>query len=127
MDGEGAGYRVGMTDPGHARRRFADRRGRGPRAPRPFREPGPYPPPERRGRFGMWGPIPYYSRRTRRGDEVSVGGCGCCLPIPLLAGLGLWGVGRVVVRVVQRRHGESAGWGNAGAGMTTVVRGLRRP
>jgi hypothetical protein len=37
----------------------------------------------------MWGPIPYYSTRTRRGSEVSVGGCGCCLPIPLLAALGL--------------------------------------
>ncbi|MCA1695247.1 MAG: hypothetical protein LC749_11235 [Actinobacteria bacterium] len=41
-----------------------------------------------RGRFGFWGPVPYYSTRTRRGSEVSVGGCGCCLPIPLLAVLG---------------------------------------
>jgi hypothetical protein len=32
--------------------------------------------------------MPYYSTRTRRGSEVSVGGCGCCLPIPLMAGLG---------------------------------------
>lgn len=32
----------------------------------------------------MWGPVPYYSTRTRRGNEVTVGGCGCCLPIPLL-------------------------------------------
>jgi hypothetical protein len=47
-----------------------------------------------RGRFGFWGPVPYYSTRTRRGSEVSVGGCGCCLPIPLLAvlsaGWALW-------------------------------------
>ncbi|HYH31069.1 MAG TPA: hypothetical protein VD903_11840 [Pseudonocardia sp.] len=28
--------------------------------------------------------MPYYSTRTRRGSDVSVGGCGCCLPIPLL-------------------------------------------
>ncbi|HLU60458.1 MAG TPA: hypothetical protein VKZ81_33785 [Pseudonocardia sp.] len=41
--------------------------------------------PRRRGRIGFWGPVPYYSTRTRRGTEVSVGGCGCCLPIPLLA------------------------------------------
>ncbi|MHA6625648.1 hypothetical protein ACU61A_09480 [Pseudonocardia sichuanensis] len=39
----------------------------------------------RRGRFGFWGPVPHYSTRTRRGSEVSVGGCGCCLPIPLIA------------------------------------------
>jgi hypothetical protein len=44
--------------------------------------------PHRRGRFGLWGPVPYYSTRTRRGSEVSVGGCGCCLPIPLLALVG---------------------------------------
>ena len=36
------------------------------------------------GRFGWWGPMPTYTRRSRRGNEVSVGGCGCCLPIPLL-------------------------------------------
>ncbi|GAA0940311.1 hypothetical protein [Pseudonocardia zijingensis] len=36
-----------------------------------------------RGRFGFWGPVPYYSTRIRRGTDVSVGGCGCCLPIPL--------------------------------------------
>jgi hypothetical protein len=27
--------------------------------------------------------VPYYSTRIRRGTDVSVGGCGCCLPIPL--------------------------------------------
>ena len=42
-----------------------------------------------RGRFGLWGPVPYYSTRTRRGADVSVGGCGCCLPIPLLTVLGV--------------------------------------
>ncbi|MCO1657846.1 hypothetical protein [Pseudonocardia humida] len=46
---------------------------RSPRAPRP------------RGRFGFWGPLPTYRTRTRRGSEVSVSGCGCCLPIPLIA------------------------------------------
>jgi hypothetical protein len=49
---------------------------------------GPMLSPRRRGRFGLWGPVPYYSTRTRRGTDVSVGGCGCCLPIPLMAALG---------------------------------------
>jgi hypothetical protein len=35
----------------------------------------------RRGRTGFWGPMPYYSGRTRRGTRVHVSGC--CLPIPL--------------------------------------------
>jgi hypothetical protein len=35
----------------------------------------------RRGRVGFFGPMPYYSGRTRRGTRVQVGGC--CLPIPL--------------------------------------------
>ena len=34
-----------------------------------------------RGRGGFFGPMPYYSRRTRGGSRVSV--TGCCLPIPL--------------------------------------------
>ena len=34
-----------------------------------------------RGRVGFFGPAPYYSRQTRSGGRVSVGGC--CLPIPL--------------------------------------------
>lgn len=42
----------------------------------------------RRGRSGWWDPVPYHSTRTRRGTEVSAGGCGCCLPIPLLTALG---------------------------------------
>ena len=35
----------------------------------------------RRGRAGFFGPMPYYSGRTRRGSRVHVSGC--CLPIPL--------------------------------------------
>ncbi len=36
----------------------------------------------RRGNnVGLFGPVPYASRRTRGGGRVSVGGC--CLPIPL--------------------------------------------
>jgi hypothetical protein len=35
----------------------------------------------RRSGFGMWGPFPSYSTRTRRGSRVRVSGC--CLPIPL--------------------------------------------
>ncbi len=108
--GRGAsGYREGVTDSGPARRRLVDRLAAGPRAPRPFRAPRPYPESRpyarqgRRGRFGMWGPIPYYSTRTRRGSEVSVGGCGCCLPIPLLAGLGLFGIGRALVTAIRHR------------------------
>jgi len=34
----------------------------------------------RRGRAGFFGPMPYYSGRTRRGTRVQVSGC--CLPIP---------------------------------------------
>jgi hypothetical protein len=33
-----------------------------------------------RGRGGLFGPFPYYSRRTRGGSRVTVSGC--CLPIP---------------------------------------------
>lgn len=36
--------------------------------------------------FGMRGPFPTYSRRTRGGSQVSVSGC--CLPIPLALTLG---------------------------------------
>jgi hypothetical protein len=36
----------------------------------------------RRGRAGFFGPLPYYSTRTRRGSRVTVSGC--CLPIPLM-------------------------------------------
>jgi hypothetical protein len=54
--------------------------------------------PRPRGRFGLWGPVPYYSTRTRRGSEVSAGGCGCCLPIPLIGALGTVGALRVLWR-----------------------------
>jgi hypothetical protein len=37
----------------------------------------------RRSGFGMFGPVPTYTRRTR-GGSFSVGGC--CLPIPLALG-----------------------------------------
>lgn len=35
----------------------------------------------RRHQTGWFGPMPYYSGRTRRGSRVHVSGC--CLPIPL--------------------------------------------
>jgi hypothetical protein len=57
--------------------------------------------PRRRGRFGLWGPVPYYSTRTRRGSDVSVGGCGCCLPIPLLVVAGTV----LGLRALRRRLG----------------------
>ncbi|HEV2070867.1 MAG TPA: hypothetical protein VGR26_13835, partial [Acidimicrobiales bacterium] len=59
-----------------------------------------------RDRTGFFGPVPYYSTRTRRGTRVSVGGC--CLPIPIgfLAAVGIGGmVARRAVR--SRRHGRS--------------------
>lgn len=46
-----------------------------------------------------WGPLRYISTRNRRGTEMSVGGCGCCLPIPLLAVL----VSAAVFRALMRR------------------------
>ncbi len=49
-----------------------------------------------RGGFGMFGPFPTYSTRTRRGTRVSVGGC--CLPIPLALSLGLAGALRMLTR-----------------------------
>lgn len=58
--------------------------------------------PRRTRRFGLWGPFPYSAHRTRRGADVSVSGCGCCLPIPLLvvAGTvgGVWALGRKLLR-----------------------------
>ena len=44
-----------------------------------------------RGRTGFFGPFPYYSRRTRGGGRVSVGGC--CLPIPLVLAIAMSAVG----------------------------------
>jgi hypothetical protein len=48
--------------------------------------------------FGIWGPFPRYSRRTRGGSRVSVGGC--CLPIPLALTLG----SVAAVRAATRRY-----------------------
>lgn len=76
---------------GSTARRFLDRASGRRRVRRAYGDPVPFDAPRRRGRFGLWGPVPYYSTRTRRGSEVSVGGCGCCLPIPLLAVLGTAG------------------------------------
>ena len=48
-----------------------------------------------RGRIGFFGPIPYYSRRTRGGGRVSVGGC--CLPIPLTLSVASAALGRFLL------------------------------
>jgi hypothetical protein len=53
-----------------------------------------------RGRGGFAGPFPYYTTRTRRGSQVSVGGC--CLPIPL--GFLVGGSG-LLLRRLRRRAG----------------------
>ena len=50
-----------------------------------------------RGRTGFFGPVPYYSRQTRSGGRVSVGGC--CLPIPLALAVG----GATAARALLRR------------------------
>ena len=49
------------------------------------------------GRGGFFGPMPYYSRRTRGGSRVSVSGC--CLPIPL----GLLATALFASRMLLRR------------------------
>lgn len=49
----------------------------------------------RQGGFGLFGPVPYYSRQTRGGGRVSVGGC--CLPIPLALSVALAGTLRLLV------------------------------
>ena len=51
--------------------------------------------PPARGRVGFFGPVPYYSRRTRGGGRVSVGGC--CLPIPLTLSVFLASLGRLLL------------------------------
>lgn len=50
----------------------------------------------RRGGFGMFGPFPAYSGRTRGGTHVSVGGC--CLPIPLALSVLLASLARLAIR-----------------------------
>jgi hypothetical protein len=49
-----------------------------------------------RGRGGFFGPLPYYSRRTRGGGRVTVSGC--CLPIPLMLTLSAAAGLRALVR-----------------------------
>jgi len=49
------------------------------------------------GRGGFFGPVPYYSRRTRGGSRVAVSGC--CLPIPL----GAFGALAVGARLMSKR------------------------
>jgi hypothetical protein len=57
-------------------------------------------PDERRStsRVGFWGPVPYYSTRTRGGSEVAVGGC--CLLVTLAnmtsAVVASWALGSVL-------------------------------
>jgi hypothetical protein len=70
--GGGSPYRYGRHPSSYGRRRRSD------------------------GGFGLWGPFPTYSRRTRRGGRVSVGGC--CLPIPLALTLGTIGAVRALTR-----------------------------
>ena len=54
-------------------------------------------PRRRRSGFGLHGPFPSYSRRTRRGSRVTV--TGCCLPIPLALTLGTAAaIGRALAR-----------------------------
>ena len=48
-----------------------------------------------RSGFGMTGPFPTYSTRTRGGSRVSVSGC--CLPIPLALGVAILGALRVLL------------------------------
>jgi len=92
----GKGYDMGIF--GAAARRYL--RGRGFNRRRDYGPvQGPGYGPRRRGRFGLWGPIPYYSTRTRRGSKVSVGGC--CLPIPLLVVLSTGGALRALWRRVR--------------------------
>jgi hypothetical protein len=49
-----------------------------------------------RGRGGFFGPLPYYSHRTRGGGRVTVSGC--CLSIPLTLALSLAAGLRALVR-----------------------------
>jgi hypothetical protein len=69
----------------------------GRRQPPPRRFGGYGRRPQRRGGFGMWGPFPSYSTRTRRGTNVRI--TGCCLPLALA----LMAAPVVALRVLVRR------------------------
>ena len=99
MDVPTSGYKARVNRFGSSARRFLRARAPDRGVSRPYGQGDPAVPGGRpRGRFGFWGPVPYYSTRTRRGSEVSVGGCGCCLPIPLMVTAGVVGVLRTVWR-----------------------------
>ncbi len=68
-----------------------------------YRAGSPRYPGRQRGRFGLFGPFPYYSTTTRRGARVSVGGC--CLPIPLA----ILASAAAAVLLVLRRSVTTAG------------------
>lgn len=53
-----------------------------------------------RSGFGMRGPFPSYSRRTRGGSQVRV--TGCCLPIPLAMLAGVLGSAALGARELRR-------------------------
>ncbi len=74
------------------------------------RRPPPFPPGgARRGRVGLFGPVPYYSTTTRRGTRVSVGGC--CLPIPLFVVAAMTAAGLFVRRrFAGRWRNKHLGW-----------------
>lgn len=94
LNGSGKiGYAVTMSRFGGAARRYLLDRALGGRRTRRSHVQA-----RRRGRFDLWGPVPYYSTRTRRGSEVSVGGCGCCLPISLIGALSTVGALRALWR-----------------------------
>jgi hypothetical protein len=55
----------------------------------------------REGGFGLWGPFPSYSRRTRSGGSIRV--TGCCLPLALGLGAAASVAPALLVRRVRRR------------------------
>ncbi len=86
--GRGSGGRSGR---GYGTRSgYGPRTGYGPRSGYGRRRQPP------RSGFGMRGPFPAYSRRTRGGGQVHV--TGCCLPIPLALATGAALGGRAALR-----------------------------
>ena len=55
-----------------------------------------------RGRTGLFGPFPYYTRRTRGGSSFAVSGCGCCLPLALALSASPFVAGRTLWRIARR-------------------------